>query len=106
MPSARITCNFYGSRRTQTKPGGEQFSEPDRSQLAYLTSIPRQNNRAYILKPWYEAEHSGRAKTTSVIDANIQQAAQLAACQYLSLKFQAIQFSSLARNPITTTVQP
>ena len=39
MPSARITCNFpvMGPVKTgaQAKPGGEQFSEPNRSQRTY-----------------------------------------------------------------------
>ncbi len=39
MPSARITCNFsaIGPVKTgaQSKPGGEQFSEPNRSQRTY-----------------------------------------------------------------------
>jgi hypothetical protein len=38
MPSARITCNFAvqaQSKPEHSKPGGEQFSEPNRSQQSY-----------------------------------------------------------------------
>lgn len=110
MSSARITCNFPDAGRSNRGTGESQAVSKSTSQTVAgehtKTSNLWRSEPPLFSSLWDEAYIGSGENDKRYRRHQPASWPRGTACQYLSLQFQTIQSGSLARYPITTTVQP